>query len=139
MMRMIHKAAFRLRRIHYWAQQMRIDVDYLNRPSWKDRAWLGLCQDTLTMLELLNSLWLRRPQDPPYKLSVTLYNLVPDIYATLPLFPEEHHRVQLSRMMDRLNLKYGPHTVYFAGMYGAQDSAPMRVSFTSIPDLDFLP
>lgn len=139
MVRMIHKAAFRLRRLDYWARQMRIDVDYLNRPSWNDRARLGLCQDTLTMLEVLDTLWIRRPPDPPYRLGVTLYDLVPDAYATWPLFPEERNRVQLSRMMDRLNLKFGPHTVYFAGMYGAQDSAPMRISFTSIPDLDFQP
>jgi len=58
-------------------------------------------------------------------------------YATLPLFPEERNRVQLARAMDEVNLKFGPHTVYFAGMFGAQFTAPMRISFTSIPDAEF--
>lgn len=136
MVRMIHKAAFRLRRLNYWARQMQIDVGYLSRPAWKEHAWLGLCQDTLTMLEALDILWPRRPSDPPYKIGVTLYDLVPGAFATLPLFPEERNRVQLSRAMDSLNIKFGPHTVYFAGMYGAQASAPMRISYTCIPDVD---
>jgi len=139
MVRMLHKAAFRLRRINYWAKQLSIDIYYLHRPSWKDHARLGLCQDTLTMLEVFDILWRRRPPDQPYKVGVTLYDLVPDASATQPLFPEERSRVQLSRAMDKVNLKFGPHTVYFAGMYGAQDSAPMRISYTCIPDLDFQP
>lgn len=139
MSRMIHKAAFRLRQLNYWAKQMRIDIYYLYRPPWSDHARLGLCQDTLTMLEACDKLWGHRPSDPPYKLGVTLYDLVPDSCAPQPLFPEERNRIQLSRAMDMVNLKFGPHTVYFAGMYGAQESAPMRISYTCIPDLDFQP
>jgi len=137
MVRMIHKAAFRLRRLDYWARHMRIDVHYLHRPSWRQRAGLGLCQDTLTMLEVFDSMWACRPPGPPFKLAVTLDDLVPGTSATLPLFTGERRRIQLSRAMDRLNLRYGPHTVYFAGMHGAQDSAPTRISFTNIPDADF--
>ncbi len=137
MVRMIHKAAFRLRKLNYWARQMRIDVDYLHQPSWKQRAGLGMCQDTLTMLEVFDTMWPQRPPGAPFKLGITLENLVPNASAPLPLFAGERRRIQLSQVMDRLNLRYGPHTVYFAGMYGAQDSAPTRISFTSIPDADF--
>jgi DNA polymerase-4 len=136
LVRLIHKAAARLRRLGYWARQLVVQVDYLQQASWEDRAELGLCQDTLTMLEAFANLWNRRPTAQPFKVGVSLVGLVANASATLPLFSGERNRLRLARAMDCLNSKHGPHTVYFAGMHGALDSAPMRISFTCIPDLD---
>ena len=136
LVRLIHKAAARLRRLEYWARQLVVQVDYLQQAPWEDRAELGLCQDTLTMLEAFAILWNRRPSAPPFKVGVSLIGLVNDVSATRPLFSGERNRLRLARAMDRLNSKHGPHTVYFGGMYGVLESAPMRISFTCIPDLD---
>jgi DNA polymerase-4 len=38
--------------------------------------------------------------------------------------------------MDRLNLCYGRNTVYFGGAQPALDSAPTRIAFTHVPDLE---
>jgi len=137
MVRLLHKAAARMRNLDYWARKLMVHVSFLPRGSWTDWAPLGLCQDTLTLLETFGTLWNRRPEGTPYRVGVMLSDLVPACSATMPLFPAEQDRVRLSRSMDYLNAKFGPHTVYFGGMYGAQDSAPMRISFTSIPDPDF--
>lgn len=136
LVRMIHKAAARLRRLRYWARQMSVQVDFMNDEWWQDGAKLGLCQDTLTMLEAFAEMWQRKPAGKPLKVGVTLFDLVSDESAAMPLFAAEQNRVHLAQTMDQLNERFGPHTVYFGSMYGAQNTAPMRISFTSIPDLD---
>jgi len=136
LVRLIHRAAARLRNMRYWARQIMIYVAFLPRGKWKDRAGLGLCQDTLTMVEAFSTLWERCPQGTPIQVGVTLFDLVADNNATLPLFAPERNRITLARTMDILNARYGAHTIYWGGMYGACDSAPPRIAFTSIPRFD---
>jgi len=133
---LIHKAAMRLRRIGYWAQRLTVQVDFVNHTAWHCHEKLGLCQDTLTMLEVFEGLWRQKPPGVPLRVGMTLNGLVADGDATLPLFPEEQHRVRLCHAMDRLNAKFGRHTVYPGSMHDVLDSAPMRISFTNIPDPD---
>ena len=40
--------------------------------------------------------------------------------------------VELSQVIKR----YGSHTVFRGGAFGAQESAPMRIAFNYIPDLE---
>ncbi|HSW44810.1 MAG TPA: DNA polymerase [Phycisphaerae bacterium] len=136
LVRLIHKAAARLRRLNYWARRIMVRVDHVRQPPWKEQAELGLCQDTLTMLEAFNRLWPRRPPHPPLRVGITLVNLSAAGSVTIPLFEGEQNRLRLAQAMDRVNARHGPHAVYFAGMHHALGSAPMRISFTSIPDLD---
>lgn len=135
LVRMIHKAAARLRRMNYWARQMSVYVSFTFREEgWSGSVALGLCQDTQTMLEAFQSLWRHRPRlGPPTQVAVTLYNLVSGPSAAIPLFPAERRRVELSRVMDQLNKRFGPDTVYFAGMHTARDAAPTRIAFGQIP------
>ena len=136
LVRLIHRVAARLRNMGYWARQMMIYVTYIPQGKWKSRAGLGLCQDTLTMVEALSTLWERCPQGTPIQVGITLFNLVADNNASLPLFASERNRVKLARTMDILNARYGAHTIYCGGMHGARDSAPPRIAFTNIPRLD---
>jgi DNA polymerase-4 len=94
-------------------------------------------QDTLTLLEVLRSLWARRPTgddfDRPFFVGVTLRNLIPESEHQAELFADPSNRAGLSATMDKLNLKFGHTTVHFAGMLPARDSAPTRIAFTQIP------
>ncbi len=47
--------------------------------------------------------------------------------------PPPDRRNELSRALDKLNLKYGHTTLHFAGMLPARESAPTRIAFTQIP------
>jgi len=136
LVRLIHRAAARLRNMRYWARQMMIYVAYMPQGKWKGRVGLGLCQDTLTMVEAFSTLWERCPQGTPIQVGATLFDLVADNSASLPLFASERNRVKLARTMDILNARYGAHTIYLGSMHGACDSAPPRISFTNIPRLD---
>ena len=140
MVRLLHKAAARLRRINYWAGRLSVRISFIDRPGWDDTRKLEPCQDTLTILQAFGVIWSRRPTAlttaKPLRVSVTLSNLVADRCATAPLFPQARDRLKLAQTMDKLNTRYGSHAVYFGGMHHVLDSAPMRISFTTIPELD---
>jgi len=136
LVRMIHKAATRLRRIRYWAGCLTANVQMLDGPSWEQRVSLGLCRDTMTMVQALESIWPHCPIGHPFHVGVVLGNLVADGSADLPLYDEQHKRNRLADVMDQLDRKYGRHTLYFGGMMGVEDAAPTRISFTQIPTAD---
>ncbi len=133
--RMIHKAAARLRRTGYRAGRITFWVRRLAGATWQSRRRIGRCRDTLTMLAALASVWGQRPpQGKPYHVGVVLDDLVAPGSATLPLWPRQGHLDDLAEAMDRVNARYGNHTLYFAGMHGADETAPTRISFTQIPE-----
>ena len=136
LLRLIHKAAARLRRNNYWAGRMEVYVSFTFREEgWSGSIGLGLCRDTLTMIEAFHDLWRRRPRcDRPMQVAVTLYNLVPDSSVSQPLFPAEQQRLDLSRVIDQLNDKFGAGTVYFGGIHHVRQSAPTRIAFNQIPN-----
>ena len=72
----------------------------------------------------------------PLQVGVWLFNLVPDELHTLSLFEDDEKRYRISAVADELNQRYGHNAVYFRGIHSVLDSAPTRISFTSIPDVD---
>ena len=161
--KLLHKAAMRLRMEKFYAGSLALTIRYqLTREQAEARAGLGGregkvkrhtsgiknsgwglearfrdCQDTLSLLEILRSLWAQRPQGPefnrPFFVGITLRNLIPENEHQVELFADPGNRAELSATMDKLNLKYGHTTVHFAGMLSARDSAPTRIAFTQIP------
>lgn len=134
--RMLHKAAARMRRLNYRAGYLTLAIRYLDGRKWKQRANLSLCRDTLTMVRALGALWAMRPSGSPLKVTVVLSHLVPEASATTPLYAEQRNLDVLADCMDRLDHKYGQHSLFLGGMWGAQKTAPTRIAFTQIPDLE---
>ena len=62
--------------------------------------------------------------------------LVPDELHTLSMFEDDEKRYTISTVVDELNQRYGQNAVYFGGIHSVLDSAPTRISFTFIPDVD---
>ena len=58
--------------------------------------------------------------------------------VALPLFVHQQHLDVLADGMDRIDARYGQHTIYFSGMWGAEETAPTRISFTQIPAMEEL-
>lgn len=137
MVRLIHKAAARLRRLGYWARQIKFRVKYTNSwPTWRSAMHLQLCQDTQSMLRCFESAWAERPVGGvPLQVSMVLWGLTPEASATEPLFEEDRRNVRAARAMDVINERCGPNSVYFASMHEARQQAPMRIAFTHIPDV----
>jgi DNA polymerase-4 len=137
LVRLIHKAAARLRRLGYWARRMKVGLSYTRgRPKWKAAMYLGRCQDTQTMLRAFEAAWSSRPMSGvPLKVSVVLYDLAASANTPLPLFAEERQSLQVARAMDVINERLGSNSVYFGSMYEGREQAPMRIAFTHIPDV----
>ncbi len=157
--KLLHKAAMRLRMERFYAGSLALAIRYqltreqaeahsthgkvkrhtsgIKNSGWGMEARFRDCQDTLTLLNILRSLWSQRPQGPefnrPFFVGITLRNLVPEDEHQAELFVDPNNRTQLSNTMDKLNLKYGHTTLHFAGMLPARESAPTRIAFTQIP------
>ena len=87
------------------------------------------------MVKAFADVWPQRTGGVPFKVAIDLVDLVNNESATLPLFSNQEKRDALAEVMDKIDTKYGHHTVYLAPMFSAQQSAPTRVSFTQIPEL----
>ncbi len=146
--KLLHKAAMRLRAARLWAAHLSVSVKYtaprsarvhssgIPQVGWSEGMRLVECQDTQTLVEALGKLWARGPAHPqPFYVGVWLGELVPEHLHTLSLFAEEGRRGRLSAAMDRINRRYGTHTLGTAGRLLAGTSAPTRIAFTNIPDL----
>ncbi|CAN5911937.1 DNA polymerase IV [soil metagenome] len=136
LVRLIHKAAARLRSLGYWTRGIAVSLSYLDKEKWKASASLDQCQDTQTMVQALSALLQGRPADhTPLKVSVVLYDLVHETSMTPLLFYEDSRRFELTRAMDAVNGRFGANAVYLAAMHDSLDTAPSRISFTHIPDI----
>lgn len=61
--------------------------------------------------------------------------LTPDTEETLSLFTDGTHYPSLGSVFDRIRRKYANNALYFGGAFPAGAQAPMRISFTNIPDM----
>jgi DNA polymerase-4 len=67
--------------------------------------------------------------------AVALFDLTAASSVSQPLFPKDRRRIQLAQAMDAINERFGAYSIYFGSMHDTQDAAPMRISFTHIPDV----
>ncbi|MCU0842605.1 MAG: DNA polymerase [Thiobacillaceae bacterium] len=140
--KLTQKAAVRLRAEGYLAGRMTLAVDYRDHPGWEAGVRFAPLRGSLDFLKVLAALWAGRPRPrhrrerrEPMKVSVTLWELLPAGQETASLFAAEDREAGLDAALDRLRLKFGPEAVYFGGAWGAMREAPMRISFTHVPDL----
>ncbi|TWT99376.1 DNA polymerase IV [Botrimarina colliarenosi] len=147
LVRLLHKAAARLRKLGYVARRIEFGVRYVGDRGggarggkWRARVNLARCSDTPTMLKALDTAWRLRSADDlaatPLKVSLSLWKLEPAGGMVLPLFAEERQATQAARTMDAVNAAFGAGSMYFASMHETRDSAPMRIAFSHIPELE---
>ena len=135
--RLMDKAAFRLRRLGYLAGKMVVRIDYLGgEASWKASADVRERNDTQTMIEAFSSLWEKRPRRrKPLRASVIFTDLIPASETSFPLLSGERKRDRVANALDKINERWGVSSIYYGAMHGASESAPLRIAFTSIPDI----
>ncbi len=136
--RLLQKAAMRLRYMGYVCGTMSIKVKFINGKKWRNEISFNHTQNTLTLIQAFEEMWKFYPpiKDKPIAVAVTLYNLMLENQYTLSLFEDEEKFKSLNSAIDLLNKKYGYGAAYFAGSHFAINSAPMRIAFTQIPNLE---
>lgn len=140
--RMLHKAAYRLRKIGYWAERLSLFVRFMR--AYPDpplrygvEVRIGPTRDTVSLARALGRLWQGVPRhERPLKVVVMLSDLVPDSAVSGLLFREQQKLVDLSDTIDLINNRYRANSVYLGDMHGYSRSAPERISFTQIPSLE---
>jgi DNA polymerase IV len=136
LVRLITKAAARLRKEGYWASRMTIIVRFTDGGRWKRQMKLSPTRDTHAFLHAFVRMWESLPAGTILLVGVVLTELSNDASTPIPMFGTEHQSVRLSDAMDRVNQRYGYDAVYPASMHATKKSAPMRISFTTVPDLE---
>lgn len=139
------KACARLRRYGLHAGSFSLGVRLVAGGRWQDKRTFSPAQDNSTVLQALETLWLRMQREtlkgPIKKVSVVLHDLserehlTPDLFETAePAIAEK--RAGLSRAMDALNRRYGANTVSLglcpktsAGYVGT------KIAFSRVPEL----
>ena len=142
LMRLVHKAAARLRKIGYWAGAVSVGASFLGEEYgdsvwWEESVRVPRCQDTPAFVAAAARLWEKRVRGrTPFKVGTVLSELVPARSATPSLFDEDRKGEDISRALDAVNAEFGASVVYLGAMFGMRDAAPSRVAFTQIPDFD---
>ena len=158
--RLLQKAAMRLRHLGYYAGALGVVVRYKimnnsdedkllsgksgfshwysRKMRWKDYITFTYTQNTVELIKAFNIMWDRNPfmENIPTAVGVVLFNLLYKDYTTLPIFENYEKNKALYGAIDLLNRRYGYASVYFGGSHTAKYSAPMRIAFTQIPDLE---
>ena len=136
LVRLLHKAAVRLRRKGYWTRHLTVYATQLHAPTWVRKTWVETTQDTRLLLNAFARLWDAGPPPQPFKVGLVLGHLVPERETSPPLWPEARRGYHLSHALDRINALYGPDTVYFAGMHGLDYAGEDRIAFGEVPHLE---
>lgn len=136
--KLVQKTAVRLRKYNCVAGAMYISVRYFNHIKWIDNISFAPSQDTLKFLQAFTTMWDRKPitKAKPLKVAVTLFKLSGTKDKTLWMFGDRETHDTLNEAIDKVNTRYGKNTIYLAGAHSALGSAPMRIAFTHIPDLE---
>ena len=139
LVKLIHKAAARLRGIGYWCGRMAVSMRYDSGERWEVSGSIPRCQDTLTLLLAFGEWWSERPVfrlGRPLKVSMVLFDLTPAATTTPSLFESDRQLTTLSHVMDKVNRTFGKNAIHFGTMCGSETTAPTRIAFSNIPEFD---
>ena len=145
--KLLHKACERLRSHGLLTGSLTMQLAFFRSTSWSAEARMDETDSTLLLTRLLERLWRDRPEprSPLLQVGVVLNRLcehanhTPSLFTdengTTSSFDEEKHQ-RLDAAIDKLRARFGRSAVFFGGVKDARQQAPMRISFTHIPDLE---
>jgi DNA polymerase-4 len=135
LVRLLHKAAARMREIKYRAGSIAVTISFEGWGGWSDWRHLSQVCDTRSLLRAMRDLLRRCPRERPMKVGVVLGNLVPGGSATPSLFSDDRKWEEVSRAMDAVNDVYGPTTIYFGTMFAMRADNKNPIAFNHVPDV----
>lgn len=138
--RLLQKACIRMRSYELLTSSISIKIKFRNYPSFNAESACAATDNSRTLTESLETLWLQYPahHDAPCAVGVRFTGLLNasevagDLFAEKPSASEK----KLNKALDTLNAKYGKNTIYLGGAHNALKEAPMRIAFNHIPNID---
>ncbi|MGV3614348.1 MAG: Y-family DNA polymerase [Fimbriimonas sp.] len=128
LLRLLAKAAARLRATDLWTAAMAVSVRGYRR-SWQAHTKLPPTQDSITLTEALLELWQSRDFDEPRMVGVTFYDLRTHEEFTPSLFDPTVDRSKLSHAVDHVNQKFGKNKVFLANIDRVRHTAEEKIAF----------
>lgn len=140
--RLLLKAATRLRRLGYYAQDLDLSMRVENGPRLKASSRFYRACDNIALTNNFVAMWegLMERYKPRriIKVSVTLHNLIAAHKIQPELFGHDkqaERNENVSRAMDQLNARYGRDTVIMGTLPQQSHSfSGTKIAFTRIPD-----
>jgi len=148
--KLLHKAAERLRAHDLLTGCLTMHLAFLGGLAWASEITTDETDSTLRLMRMLDRLWRERP-DPRAKIlqvGVVLTRLIERTNHTPSLFDSAMvaetlaaqdddsiaKQRRLDTTLDQLRARYGRKVVFYGNVANSRDAAPMRISFTHIPD-----
>jgi len=143
--KLLHKACERLRSHGLVTGCLTMNLAFCGGPSWSAEIATQETNSTIRLMRMLDRLWRDRPEPRAriLQVGVVLTRLLQENNFTPSLFQDvaeamaeqdlEKHR-KLDLTIDQLRARYGRKVVFYGGTSEARESAPMRISFTHIPE-----
>ncbi|MGE0762645.1 MAG: DNA polymerase [Bdellovibrionales bacterium] len=134
--RLLSKAALRLRRGGFMARRLGVYVKTIEGQRHNQEISFHESQSTSVFFNHLNRMYFHlQVRGRPMKVAVVLSDFIPEQQHQFSLF--ENDRVnEVFKAVDKINTKYGKDTVYLSSMHQSVKSAPTRIAFSRIPELD---
>ena len=143
--KLLHKACERLRSHGLLAGSLTIQIAFFRGVAWGPEIRFPESDSTIFLMRMLDRLWKDRPEPraPILQLGIVLTrlcergNYTPELFQTQvanAMASGEEKQQRLDATLDKLRARYGRSVVYFGGVHDARENAPMRISFTHIPD-----
>jgi DNA polymerase IV len=140
--RLLLKAATRLRRLGFYAQDMDLSLRVENGPRLRASCRFYRACDNIALtnnfIEMWGGLMERYQPRRLKKVSVTLHNLIPADKIQPELFGDNRHMERhesVSRAMDQLNSRYGRDTIVMGTLpKQSHNFSGTKIAFTRIPD-----
>lgn len=143
--KLLHKACERLRSHSLLTGSLTLQLSFLRDVAWTPEVRFSETDSTFALIRMLQRLWSDRPNPRAelIQVAITLTRLIehgnhtPDLFQGMvaDAMSENDKRLRLDDTIDQLRARYGRHVVYFGTVQDSRQAAPMRISFTHIPDL----
>lgn len=145
--KLLHKACERLRAHGLLAGSLTMKLAFRQGVAWDPELRFTATDSTFFLIRTLQRLWSDRPEARADLIQVGVvlsglverHNHTPDLFADAAAEGTAVARLKRQRLdaaIDRLRARYGRQVVYFGNVQDSRDAAPMRISFTHIPDLE---
>lgn len=136
--KLLVKAAMRLRRSGWMARRLGVSVRFLNGTKWRDEIAFDETHNTSVFVTKLLQMLKACPRSQrPIKAAIYLWDFVSDQEHQLSFF-ENEKKSRYFKIVDQINEKYGKNTIYLASLHDHLKSAPTRIAFSRVPELDEL-
>lgn len=134
-LKLLSKAAQRVRESGKLTRRMHVGVKFLNKESFYQIANFDNTNDTTRLAKTLMTIWKALPPEGrPLKVSITLGDFVTTEEEQLSFF-ERPQSSALFKCVDEINKKHGQKTIFMASLLEQEKTAPSRIAFARIPEL----